>query len=68
MLKLTVSSLPHLGLSHNYLIIKYMLLESNTSQLRDKGFNRPKITYYRLKNGFTRPKYFDDQIDQILFL
>jgi len=34
----------------------------------DKGFNRPKMTYYRLKNGFTRPKYFDDQIDQILFL
>ncbi len=28
----------------------------------DKGFNRPKMTYYRLKNGFTRPKYFDDQI------
>jgi hypothetical protein len=35
---------------------------------RDKGFNRPKMTYNRLKNGFTRPKYFDDQIDQILFL
>jgi hypothetical protein len=34
----------------------------------DKGFNRPKMTYNRLKNGFTRPKYFDDQIDQILFL
>jgi hypothetical protein len=33
-----------------------------------KGFNRPKMTYYRLKNGFTRPKYFEDQIDQILFL
>jgi hypothetical protein len=26
------------------------------------------MTYYRLKNGFTRAKYFDDQIDQILFL
>jgi hypothetical protein len=29
----------------------------------DKGFNRPKMTYYKLKNGFARPKYFDDQID-----
>jgi hypothetical protein len=39
--------------------------------VRDKGFNRTKMTYNRLKNGFTWPKYFDcqiDQIDQILFL
>ena len=24
------------------------------------------MTYYRLKNGFTRPKYFNDQINQII--
>ena len=34
--------------------------------IRDKGFNRPKMTYYWLKNGLT--KYFDDRIDRILFL
>ena len=31
--------------------------------LRDKGFNRPKMTYYRIKNGSIPTK-----IDQILFL
>jgi hypothetical protein len=47
-------------------IQKYVFLIN--INIRDKGFNRPKMTYYRLKNGFTRPKYFDDQIDKILFL
>ncbi len=46
---------------------KNILCGYSTCLKCDKGFNRPKMTYYQLKNGFTRPKYFDDQIDQILF-
>jgi hypothetical protein len=36
--------------------------------IRNKGFDRPKMTQNRLKVVFCRLKKFNDQIDQISYL